>query len=114
MFTIANCPPISVPIIVNHESVQHGLPRRYLPHEPNPVKRAYASLEALKMERWERRAWARAAVAMACSDVDRRTISRLCPECPTVIVPNVVDAETYTPNGAGQAGRVAVHGGLEW
>ena len=114
VFTIANVPPISIPIIVNNENVEHVLLRRYLPHEPNPVKRAYASLEALKMERWERRAWARAAVAMACSDVDRRTISRLCPECPTVIVPNVVDAETYMPNGAGQAGRVLFQGGMDW
>src|SRR5205807_82998 len=94
--------------------VEHVLLRRNLRREPNPVRRAYASLEAFKMERWERRAWARAAVAMACSDVDRRTINRLCPECSTVIVPNVVDAETYTPNGAGQAGRVLFQGGMDW
>ena len=114
VFTIVNVPSMSAPVILNNENVEHVLLRRYLPHEPNLAKRGYARLEARKMERWERAAWRLSTVALACSDADRRMIATLCPGVQAVVAPNVVDSDTYTPNGDGEPGRVLFQGAMDW
>ena len=114
IFTIANVRRAGLPIIVNNENVEHVMLRRYLPYEGNPAKRSYARLEALKMRSWERAVWRRATVVVVCSDADGGTIRRLCPGVQPVIVPNVVDTDTYSPDGDGEVGRVLFQGGMDY
>src|SRR5687768_13956823 len=104
MFTFASVPPLGIPIVVNNENVEHIMLRRYLAHEPNPAKRLYAWLEAVKMEFWERTVWRQSAIALMCSDTDRRILEKLCPGVRTAVVPNVVDVDAYEPDRAGEPG----------
>lgn len=114
IFTFASVPALGIPIVVNNENIEHVMLRRYLRHESNPAKRLYVSLEAWKMERWERAVWRQSAVALVCSDTDRRALGRLCPAVRTAIVPNVVDTDTYVPNGAGEPARLLFQGGMDY
>jgi hypothetical protein len=51
VFTSVNVPDTRVPIVLNHENVEHTILRRYYDVERNPAKRAYAWLEYLTMPR---------------------------------------------------------------
>lgn len=113
VYTIVNIPPLAIPIVFNGENVEHLLLRRFVAREANPAKRGYAALEARKMERWERGAWERSGVVLACSEVDRGLVRRLAPATPSVLAPNVVDVDTYTP-GRTEAGRVLFQGGMDY
>ncbi len=62
---------LTVPLIVDHHNAEHVLFERYLARETNHFRRAYAWMEARKVQKWEQRATLRADVAMVCSDVDR-------------------------------------------
>jgi glycosyltransferase involved in cell wall biosynthesis len=115
VFTSANVPDTRVPVLLNHENVEHTILRRYCDVERNPAKRAYAWLEYLKMRRWERRACARSRVGLACSDVDGRILERLCPATPSVTVPNIVDLDDVEAEVAPEEpGTVLFQGGMDW
>jgi glycosyltransferase involved in cell wall biosynthesis len=114
VFTSANVPDTRVPIVLNHENVEHTMLGRYCEVERNPAKRAYAWLEYLKMRRWERRACARARVGLACSDVDGRILERLSPVTPSVTVPNVVDLDGVDLGGPEEPSTILFQGGMDW
>ena len=115
VFTSANVPDTRVPILLNHENVEHTILRRYCDVERNPAKRAYAWLEYLKMRHWERRACARARVGLTCSDLDGRTLERLWPTTPSVTVPNIVELDEVDPGApAEEPSTILFQGGMDW
>lgn len=114
VFMFVNIPDTDVPIVVNNENVEHVIIRRYVPHESHFGKRLYAAVEWRKTARWEAAAFRRSAVAMACSNADASLVRTMCPTLPTVLVPNVVDTESYAPRGDVQEARVLFQGAMDW
>jgi glycosyltransferase involved in cell wall biosynthesis len=115
VFTSENVPNTCVPILLNHENVEHAILRRYCDVERNPAKRVYSWLEYLKMRRWERLVCARARVGLACSDVDGRILERLSPTTPSVTVPNIVDLDEVDPEAPGEEpATILFQGGMDW
>jgi glycosyltransferase involved in cell wall biosynthesis len=115
VFTGVNVPDTRVPILLNHENVEHTILRRYCDVERNPAKRAYAWLEYLKMRRGERQACTRARVGLACSDLDARTLTRLCPTTPFVTVPNIVDLNGIdSADASEEPSTILFQGGMDW
>ena len=80
----------------------------------NPLRRAYAFLEARKLKAWERRVNGRAQLAMVCSETDRELLARLCPSTWIAVVPNTIEVETYSPAPEGEAGRLVFTGTMNW
>ncbi len=110
MINVLECP---VPLILDNHNVEHELIRRYMRHERNPAKWLYAATEWGKMLRWERRAYRRADIVLACSDQDRQAIAREC-DRPVFVAPNVVAVDEY-PNQPDPCGlTVMFTGGMDW
>ena len=105
---------LKVPLIINEHNVEHLILRRYLQWETNPMRRAYAWMEAKKLRRWERIMCARAALILACSEYDRQELMRLYPGANIAVVPNVVDSSTYEPVPSDDGARVLYTGGMDW
>jgi polysaccharide biosynthesis protein PslH len=114
IFAVPNIPSTTVPIILNNHNVEHLILRRYLKHERHPLKWSYAWLEALKLRRLERDVCRGAALGMACSEPDRQVLQSLAPTLRTVVLPNVVDADAYSPAGGGDPLTVVFQGGMDW
>jgi glycosyltransferase involved in cell wall biosynthesis len=114
VFTLTNVPHTEVPVLLNHENVEHTILRRYCSVERNPVKRVYAWLEHVKMRRWERQACLRARVSLPCSAADARVLSALCPTVPSVVTPNVVEMENGAGTAAEDPSMVLFQGGMDW
>jgi glycosyltransferase involved in cell wall biosynthesis len=114
VFTIANITGANVPILLNHENVEHTILRRYCDVERNPAKRLYAWLEYRKMRRWEQAACARASVSLPCSREDARILSGLSPATPMVVAPNVVDMDGAAPAMPEEPATILFQGGMDW
>jgi len=116
VFAAVNLPqPLSAPLIVNTHNLEHVILQRYAEHEWRPAYRAYAAMEWRRLRQWEQRCWQRAALVLACSEVDRRQIERLCPQVATAVVPNVIETARYAPAGGAVAPRLALYtGSLDW
>ena len=106
--------PLSVPLIVDSQNVEHLILQRYVSLEKSAARRAYVRLESSKLRRWEQHVWSRANLVMVCSEHDRSVVMNLCPETPVAVAPNIVDVESYpaTPDGEGLA--VLYVGGMDW
>lgn len=114
-YMLINVPAdIGIPRVISSQNVESTLLCRYLPFEKNPLKRYYASLEARKMARWERQAFARSQAAIACSEVDAAEIRRMAPELPVFVVPNAIDTAAYTPSACDNSSTVLYLGGMDW
>jgi polysaccharide biosynthesis protein PslH len=114
VFTATNLPPITVPLLLNLENVEHVFLRRYLGQERSLLKRAYAWLEWWKMRRWEQDLCARATHVMACSEQDRHYLAPLCQGVPISVVPNTVDTDAFAPMGGEDPLTVIYQGGMDW
>jgi len=118
LYVLLNVPPTDVPIALNCHNVEHMILQRYAKLETNYAKKWYANFESRLMCETERSACARAAVAMACSDLDRDMIARLRPELPVFVVPNAVDTDSFQSptNGCGEDRPPVIlfQGGMDW
>ncbi len=114
VFTAVNLPETALPILLNHENVEHVILRRYLTRERHLAKLAYAGLEYLKLKRWERAVCARSTVGMACSRADRAVLEALCASRQVTIVPNVVDTAPDPLPGSEDSLTVLFQGGMDW
>lgn len=114
VFGTVNLPPTDLPLLLNNVDIEHVILEQYVRGERNPAKRLYASTEARRLRRFEAAACRRAAVGMPCSRVDEAVLRSLCPGLHTVVVPNVVDADAYTPAPDPGADIVLYQGGLDW
>lgn len=114
VFTAVNVTKTTLPLILNHENVEHVILRRYLGRERNLAKLAYGWLEYRKLRRWEGQVCARAAAGMACSEADQSLLRDLCPALPIVPVPNVVDVGPDPDPADEDPGMVLFQGGMDW
>jgi sugar transferase (PEP-CTERM/EpsH1 system associated) len=114
VFSTVNLPRTGLPLLLNNVDVEHVILERFVRWTRNPAQRAYASVEARRLRRFEAAACGRAAVAMPCSPVDEAVLRSLCPGLRTVVVPNVVDVEAYRPAPAAEGEIVSFQGGLDW
>ena len=112
LVNVPDCLP--VPLIVDHHNVEHVLLGRYSAQETNPLRRAYAQLEARKVLNWERLATRRADIALVCSEVDRATYQQLCPSAAVIVAPNVIDIDAYTPGVGEEPESILYTGGMDW
>lgn len=113
-YSFVNLPPTRLPILLQTHNVEHVILRRYLSHARDPIKLAYAWLEYRKMRLWEAAVCRRATIIMACSDVDRQGLRSLGAERPVVIVPNVIDSDTYSAVPEPNELTVLYQGGMDW
>jgi glycosyltransferase involved in cell wall biosynthesis len=115
IFALVNMPPIVLPLIANGHNIEYLILKRYLQFETNPLKRAYAWMESEKLRRWERHAFRRASLGVACSEYDRNVLLAADSSTPIVVVPNVIDTDYYTPlPGEGDPLTVMYQGGMDW
>lgn len=105
---------LPVPLIIDHHNVEHILLRRYVRYAGNPLRGAYAWLEAQKTRRWERYACMRAELVLACSDHDQQVFARMCPGVSIMTVPNVLDTAAYAPATGDDGCTVLYTGGMDW
>lgn len=90
-----NLPKTTVPVVMNSHDLEHKMLQRYVQHEPNPAKKLYAWVEAMKARRFEANAFGRASLGMACSRDDSAVLRKLCAGLRVSVVPNVVDVNDY-------------------
>jgi glycosyltransferase involved in cell wall biosynthesis len=115
-YTFVNLPTtgINVPILLDTQNVEHIILRRYLDHAHNPVKLAYAWLQWRKLKAWEAYVCQRSTLITACSEADRRILQNLSPDVPTLVVPNIVDVDSYSPSPQAENLSVLFQGGMDW
>jgi len=114
IFMTENVRSNSVPIIVNSPDVEHVVLARFLAHEHNPLRRAYATVELSKTRRWERTVCRRGALVLAASATDQDVLETLCPETRVAVLPNVIDIEHYAPAPNGDPSIILYSGGMDW
>jgi glycosyltransferase involved in cell wall biosynthesis len=114
VFSILNLPATDVPLALNAFDLEHLILERYLAHESNPLKLAYGWLESRKVRRWETQAFSQAAWVMSCSQHDRELVQCLHPGVATLVVPNIVDVDSYIPAGDVDQPVLIYQGGMDW
>jgi len=115
VFALANLAEnLTVPVIVDTLAIAHLLLERYLPRLRNPLQRFYVQTESRKMRRWETDQLSRATVIAACSEVERAELQRLCPSVPVVLLPNVVDVDSYRAVEPPDDRTLLYTGGMDW
>jgi glycosyltransferase involved in cell wall biosynthesis len=115
IYNVQNLPmECRVPVLLNKDDVAHLIVERYLDVERNPLRRTYAALEARKVRRWERDSCERVEIVLACSEVDREVLQRLCPTAKVLVAPNVVDVDHYVHQPQEEPATVLFQGGMDW
>jgi glycosyltransferase involved in cell wall biosynthesis len=112
--SMVNLPPSPLPLLLDSVDVQHVILQRYLALEHNPAKKLYAWLEARKMRRWEEGACQMSALNLACSEYDARLLQSLAPASRVVVVPNVIDVDSYAVSADSDGLTVLYQGGMDW
>jgi glycosyltransferase involved in cell wall biosynthesis len=114
VFSAVNLPETQVPLVVNNPDVEFMILQRYLEFERNPAIRWYVRQEANKVRQWETAVCQRAQVCMACSEHDRKILASLAPQTHVMLVPNVVNTDSYSPRYDGERRTLIFQGGMDW
>ena len=114
-YMAGNLPPNpGIPVVMNKHDITCNIVRQFAGASPNPLKRFYASMEAHKIERLEVEACRRAQAVAVCSVDDARALTDLAGGLRHFVVPNVVDADKYTPHPVGDGHSVVFVGAMDW
>jgi polysaccharide biosynthesis protein PslH len=103
-----------IPLVIDFHNVDYLILKRYIEFERNPAKQIYAWLESRKMRAWEQHCCKAAALGLACSEHDRAILQSMNTDSPTVVVPNVVDVDSYPTNGQEDPLKIIFQGGMDW
>jgi glycosyltransferase involved in cell wall biosynthesis len=115
MTATPNLPASRVPVVLFEHNVEYVIWQRLSLTEPRAWRRLLLALEWRKMRRAEARACARAAKAVAVSDVDRNLLAEIAPEASISAVPTGVDLSYFRPNGAHERPDSLVFtGSMDW
>jgi glycosyltransferase involved in cell wall biosynthesis len=85
------------PLVLDEYNIEHALLRRVARLEASPARKLFGHLEAAKVEREERRAWARVDGCVALSPLDEALVRAGYPGVRTAVVPNAVDTDYFGP-----------------
>jgi glycosyltransferase involved in cell wall biosynthesis len=114
---VANVPEAArVPLVVSAHNVETEIWERYRAQETSPLRRAYVSLQARKVRRMERLAFARADAVLAVSERDAERIRPLARPGAVTVVRNGVDVDGFAPDPRTPVDPEAVVfvGALDW
>jgi glycosyltransferase involved in cell wall biosynthesis len=114
VFSMLNLPTTDVPTALNAHNLEYMILKRYLSYESNPLKLTYGWLEARKVRRWESDSCCQANYVMCCSRHDRELLQEICPGVPTLVVPNIVDVDSYSQAGDTDEPVLIYQGGMDW
>jgi glycosyltransferase involved in cell wall biosynthesis len=103
-----------VPVVLNKHDITCRIVRQFAASERNPLKKLYAALEAMKIERLEAEACNQAKAVAVCSCCDGEVLSEIAPNVRRFVVPNVVDVEKYAPSIVGDGRTVLFVGAMDW
>lgn len=114
-YPMVNVPEsLPIPIILDNQNVEHMLVRRYVAQEKNPVKRAYAWMEYLKLRSWEKACCSRSVEVLVCSEQDRALVQQFSPSTSALVVPNTIDVDTYSPIPEADEKTIVYSGTMDW
>jgi len=104
------------PVVLFQHNVETMLWRRMASTEQSALRKLSYTIEAHKMERYERRTLSRFRQVIAVSDVDRDEMLQLCPDCAITVVPTGVDLEQYqaVPSAPGKPPLIVFTGSMDW
>jgi glycosyltransferase involved in cell wall biosynthesis len=107
---------LSTPCVLFQHNVESVLWRRQAAHEPNAVKRAAFTLEAAKMDRYERATVRRFPHVIAVSGRDRDEMARMVDPVRITVVPTGVDVSRYSAAAATPAEQplLLFLGSMDW
>ena len=94
----------AVPVACTHHNIESDLLRRRARHTAHPLLSRYIDWQAARTEAVEREEAPRFDLNVMMSDVDAARLRELAPGARTVVAPNGVDVEAFTPTP--EAGRV--------
>jgi polysaccharide biosynthesis protein PslH len=115
IFSAINLPKtIKMPLVVDQDSIDHVVLRRYLLHERNRILRMYGQSELQRLEQWERAMRSRASLVLTCSQNDQAIIKEINPTTPVAVVPNAIDLCDYVSAPNEDANTVAYAGCMDW
>jgi glycosyltransferase involved in cell wall biosynthesis len=103
-----------LPVILNKHDITCRIVRQFAAAERNPLKKLYALLEAVKIERLEAAACDMAEAVAVCSSCDGDVLRQISPNVRQFVVPNVVDTDKYAPSGNGDGRTVVFVGAMDW
>lgn len=105
----------STPSVVVAHNIEASIWRRYLENESNPFKKAYISIQARKVERFERHCFGWAAGATAVSREEARTIAEYGVPYPVAVIDNGVDTEYFRPSDKpADPDTIVFTGSMDW
>ncbi len=103
-----------LPMLVMAHNIETTVWRRRAEHASNPAERVYMGLQALKMERFEKRCFAEAARVATVTMEEQQTAKEWRARA-TSLVPNGVDTEYLQPTGQPfEPGSLLFLGSLDW
>lgn len=80
--------------------IESSVMKRYAEKERHWLKRMYAEITSKKLAEYEREVCGRFTHCLVCSEEDRLLLRKVAPIESVSVIPNGVDLETYSPNGA--------------
>ncbi len=103
-----------MPVVLNKHDITCRIMRQFAAGERNPMKKCYAALEAMKIERLESAACTAAQAVAVCSVRDGELLRELSPAARVFVASNVVDVEKYSRSCRGEGGEVLFVGAMDW
>lgn len=101
-YMLQNIPPdTQIPLLLSEPAIEYIAWWRHAQVAQSLVQRPGLALEALKMRIFEPRAWKKADLVGAMSEIDAKIIQKAAPGVKTVLTPNGVDVDYFQP-GSGE------------
>lgn len=104
--------PTTARIVLDEHNIEYELLYRMFREERSVVRKLYNWFEYVRFRREEQRRWSRADACLVTSEREAPIVQAVAPATPTVVVPNGVDCEYFTPNDAPAAPDSIVFTGL--
>lgn len=84
-------------VCLDEHNIEYEILLRTARGRSHLLRRAYNAIDGIKVRREEKRAWSRVDGCSVCSVRDEETLLAEAPRTRTVVVPNGVDLESFTP-----------------
>lgn len=107
--------PAGVKVILDEHNIEYEVFQRMCEGERSAVRRAFHRLEHRRFRRFEQRAWQAVDGCVVTSEREAPVVRSISPATPTVVVPNGVDVDEFTPSRiACEPNTMVFNGTLEY